>query len=135
LIEPTSGNTGIGLAMTAACKGYKMIITLPEKMSQEKQDVLSALGSTIVRTPTELGFDHFDSHIGVAIQLNKSLDHSHILDQYKNPSNPLAHYDETGQEIFDQCDGQVDYVVIGAGTGGTLTGISRKLKELNPRSR
>ena len=101
LIEPTSGNTGIGMAMTAACKGYKMIITMPEKMSQEKQDALAALGSTIVRTPTEYAFDHLYSHIGIALQLNKDLANSHILDQYKNPSNPIAHYDETGQEIFD----------------------------------
>jgi len=132
LIEPTSGNTGIGLAMTAASKGYNMVITLPEKMSQEKSDVLAALGSTIIRTPTEMPFDHIGSHIGVALELQKTLPRAHILDQYKNPSNPLAHYDETGQEIFDQCGGKVDYVVISAGTGGQITGISRKLKELDP---
>lgn len=131
LIEPTSGNTGIGLAMTAAVKGYKMIITLPEKMSQEKQDALKALGATVIRTPTEMEFDNVGSHVGVAIELNKQLDRSHILDQYKNPSNPLAHYDETGQEIWDQCGGKIDYCIISAGTGGTLTGISRKLKELD----
>jgi cystathionine beta-synthase len=101
IIEPTSGNTGIGLAMTAAAKGYRMIITLPEKMSQEKSDVLSGLGSTVIRTPTEYAFDHAHSHIGIALELNKQLADSHILDQYKNPSNPIAHYDETGQEIFD----------------------------------
>ena len=77
-------------------------------------------------------FDHTGSHIGVALELNKNLADSHILDQYRNPSNPYAHYDETGQEIYDQCDGKIDYVIIGAGTGGTLTGISRKIKELNP---
>jgi cysteine synthase len=80
LIEPTSGNTGIGLAMTAAVKGYNMIITLPEKMSQEKQDALAALGSTIIRTPTEMQFDHVESHIGVAIELSKTLPRAHILD-------------------------------------------------------
>lgn len=131
LIEPTSGNTGIGLAMTAACKGYQMIITLPEKMSQEKSDVLAALGATIIRTPTEYAFDHLDSHIGIALKLSRELPNAHMLDQYKNPGNPWAHYDETGQEIYDQCDGKVDYVIMGAGTGGTLTGISRKLKELD----
>jgi cystathionine beta-synthase len=78
-------------------------------------------------------FDHVGSHIGVALDLQKQLPRSHILDQYKNPSNPLAHYDETGQEIFDQCGGKVDYVVISAGTGGQVTGISRKLKELDPK--
>lgn len=93
---------------------------------------MAALGSTIIRTPTEMPFDHVGSHIGIAIELQNTLERAHILDQYKNPSNPLAHYDETGQEIYDQCEGKIDYVVISAGTGGTLTGISRKLKELNP---
>ena len=133
LIEPTSGNTGIGLAMTAASKGYGMVITLPEKMSQEKSDVLAALGATIIRTPTEMPFDHIGSHIGVALDLQKKLPCAHILDQYKNPSNPLAHYDETAQEIYDQCGGKVDYVVISAGTGGQVTGLSRKLKELDAK--
>jgi NDP-sugar pyrophosphorylase family protein len=93
----------------------------------------ATMGSTIIRTPTEMPFDHIGSHIGVALDLQKHLPRSHILDQYKNPSNPLAHYDETGQEIFDQCGGKVDYVVISAGTGGQVTGISRKLKELDPK--
>jgi len=132
LIEPTSGNTGIGLAMTAASKGYNMVITLPEKMSQEKSDVLAALGATIIRTPTEMPFDHVASHIGVALELQRTLPRAHILDQYKNPSNPIAHYDETGQEIFDQCGGKLDYCIVSAGTGGQITGISRKLKELDP---
>jgi cystathionine beta-synthase len=132
LIEPTSGNTGIGLALAAAVKGYKMIITLPEKMSQEKVDVLKALGAQIIRTPTEAAWDSPESHIGVAKKLNAEIPNSHILDQYKNPSNPLAHYDGTAEEILEQCDGKVDMVVIGAGTGGTITGIARKLKERVP---
>jgi len=132
LIEPTSGNTGIGLALAAAVKGYKMIITLPEKMSQEKVDVLKALGAQIIRTPTEAAWDAPESHIGVAKKLNKEIPNSHILDQYANPSNPLAHYDGTAQEILDQCDGKLDMIVIAAGTGGTLTGIARKLKERLP---
>jgi cystathionine beta-synthase len=132
LIEPTSGNTGIGLALAAAIHGYKMIITLPEKMSQEKVDVLKALGAQIVRTPTEAAFDSPESHIGVAARLHKEIPNSHILDQYKNPSNPLAHYDATAEEIWEQCDGKLDMVVMTAGTGGTITGVARKLKELNP---
>lgn len=132
LIEPTSGNTGIGLALAAAIKGYKMIITLPEKMSNEKVDVLKALGAEIHRTPTEAAFDAPDSHIGVANRLNAEIPRSHILDQYSNPSNPLAHYEGTAEELLEQCDGKIDMVVIGAGTGGTLTGTARKLKERLP---
>lgn len=131
LIEPTSGNTGIGLALAAAVKGYRMIVTLPEKMSQEKVDVLKALGAEIIRTPTEAAWDSPESHIGVANRLQKEIPNAHILDQYKNPSNPLAHYDGTAEEIWEATDGQVDMVVISAGTGGTITGIARKLKEKN----
>ncbi len=132
LIEPTSGNTGIGMALAAALMGYRMIITLPEKMSQEKVDVLKALGAEIIRTPTEAAFDSPDSHIGVAKRLNAEIPNSHILDQYANPSNPLAHYDGTGEEIFQQTDGKVDVCVMSAGTGGTISGIARKLKEKIP---
>lgn len=132
LIEPTSGNTGIGLALAAACKGYKCIITMPEKMSKEKVNVLKALGAEIIRTPTEAAFDAPDSHISVAIRLEKELPNAHILNQYTNPSNPLAHYEGTAEEIWRQCDGKVDMLVAGAGTGGTITGVARRLKELNP---
>jgi cystathionine beta-synthase len=109
-----------------------MIITLPEKMSQEKVDVLKALGAQIIRTPTEAAFDSPESHIGVAKTLNKNIAHSHILDQYANPSNPLAHYDGTAEELLYQCDGRIDYLIATAGTGGTITGIARKLKEKLP---
>jgi len=129
LIEPTSGNTGIGLAITALIRGYRMIITLPEKMSTEKMNMLKALGAEIIRTPTEAAWDSPESHIGVAKQLHAQIPHSHILDQYENPSNPMAHYDGTAEEILYQCDGKVDMVVVGVGTGGTITGIARKLKE------
>lgn len=132
LIEPTSGNTGIGMALAAAVKGYRMIITMPEKMSREKQVVLEALGAEIIRTPTEAAFDSPESHIGVAKQLQKILPNAHILDQYGNPDNPLAHYYGTGQEILEQTDGKIDYFVATTGTGGTLTGIARKLKEEIP---
>ena len=92
LVEPTSGNTGVGLSMAAAARGYRMIITLPEKMSQEKQDALKGLGATVIRTPTAYAFDHAKCHIGIAIELTKTLENCHCLDQYKNPGNPMAHY-------------------------------------------
>ncbi|SPQ95499.1 Cystathionine beta-synthase [Plasmodiophora brassicae] len=132
LIEPTSGNTGIGLALAAAIKGYRMIITMPEKMSQEKVNILKALGAEIIRTPTEAAWDSPESHIGVAQRLQKEIENSHILDQYKNPSNPLAHYEGTAEEIYLQCQGQLDMIVVAAGTGGTIAGVSKRLKELLP---
>ncbi|KAH7482431.1 hypothetical protein KRP22_008314 [Phytophthora ramorum] len=132
LIEPTSGNTGIGLALAAALYGFRIIITLPEKMSLEKVDVLKALGAEIIRTPTEAAWDSPESHIGVAKRLVKEIPNAHILDQYSNPSNPLAHYDGTAEEILEACGGHVDMVVMGAGTGGTLSGTARKLKEKCP---
>ena len=101
-------------------------------MSREKQVVLEALGAEIIRTPTEAAWDAPESHIGVAKKLQKELPNAHILDQYSNPSNPKAHYDHTAQEIFDQMAGKVDMVVIGAGTGGTISGAAQRLKELNP---
>jgi len=94
--------------------------------------VLTGLGSKIIRTPNEYAFDHKYCHIGIADQLTKDLPNCKMLDQYKNPGNPLAHYDGTGQEIWDQCEGKIDYCIMGAGTGGTVCGISRKLKEKNP---
>jgi cystathionine beta-synthase len=132
LIEPTSGNTGIGIALAGAVRGYRVIITMPEKMSREKQVVLEALGAEIIRTPTEAAFDAPESHIGVATRLQSELPNAHILDQYSNPSNPLAHYEGTGQEMLDDLEGQVDMAVLSAGTGGTLTGTAKKLKEANP---
>lgn len=132
IIEPTSGNTGIGLALACAVRGLKMIVTMPEKMSQEKVDVLKALGAQIYRTPNSAAFDSPESHIGVAMRLNREIPNSHILDQYANPANPLAHYDGTAEEILKQTGGQVDMIVVGAGTGGTITGIAKKLKEKMP---
>ena len=128
LIEPTSGNTGIGMAMAAATLGYRMIVTMPEKMSREKQVVLEALGAEIVRTPTEAAWDSPESHISVAKQLKEILPNAHILDQYSNPDNPDAHADGTAREILDQTGGELDYMVMTAGTGGTLTGVARVLK-------
>jgi cystathionine beta-synthase/cysteine synthase A len=131
LIEPTSGNTGIGMALTAAVKGYKMIITMPEKMSPEKAVVLKALGAKIVRTPTEAAWDNPESHIGIAKKLNAEIPNSHILDQYENRANPDAHYENTAQEIINDLP-QVDMIVAGVGTGGTISGIAKRMKEHNP---
>merc|ERR1719336_2755695 len=132
IIEPTSGNTGIGLALAAAVRGYRCVIVLPEKMSAEKVATLRALGAEIVRTPTEASWDSPESHISVAQRLLSEIPNSIILDQYRNPGNPLAHYDITAEEILAQCGGKVDMVVMGAGTGGTVSGIGRKLKEKCP---
>jgi len=132
LIEPTSGNTGIGLALAAAVKGYRMIIVMPEKMSMEKEVTLRALGAEIVRTPSEAGHDDPEGLFEVSKRMNEEIPNSHILDQYGNPDNPDAHYDGTAQEIWDEFGSDLDMVVIGVGTGGTITGVAKKLKELNP---
>ncbi|XP_014226551.1 cystathionine beta-synthase [Trichogramma pretiosum] len=134
IIEPTSGNTGIGLAMAAAVKGYRCIIVMPQKMSNEKVYTLQALGAEIVRTPTEAAWNSYEGHIATSQRLQKKIPNSVILDQYTNPGNPLAHFDQTGEEIWEQCDGKIDYLVAGAGTGGTITGIGRKIKELSPNT-
>lgn len=132
LIEPTSGNTGIGLAMVAAVRGYRCIIVMPEKMSAEKASVLRALGAEIVRTPTEAAYNHKDSHISRAIQLNREIPKSIILNQYRASGNSLAHYDTTAEEILIACNNRLDLLVAGAGTGGTITGLARKIKERVP---
>jgi len=132
LIEPTSGNTGIGLALAAAVKGYRMIIVMPEKMSMEKEVTLRALGAEIIRTPSEAGHDDPEGLFEVSKQLKEETPNSHILDQYENPDNPDAHYEGTAEEIWDDFGADLDMVVIGVGTGGTITGIAKKLKEKNP---
>ena len=132
LIEPTSGNTGIGLAMAGAAKGYNVVITMPEKMSKEKQVVLEAFGAKIYRTPTEAAWDAPDSHISLAKRLNKEIPNSHILDQYANPNNPNAHYKYTAEEIFADMGDELAMVVMGVGTGGTITGVAKRIKEARP---
>ena len=132
LIEATSGNTGIGLAMACAVKGYRLIIVMPEKMSREKQLTMERLGAEIVRTPTEAAHDSPDSNFAVAQRLQRETPNAHILDQWTNPANPGAHYYGTAEEILQQTGGQLDYFVAGAGTGGTLTGVGRRMKEHNP---
>ena len=132
LIEPTSGNTGQGIALAAAVKGYKCIITMPEKMSKEKQIAIEALGAKIIRTPTEAKSSDPDSHISLAKKLKKEIKNSHILDQYSNPSNPEAHYFGTAEEIIKDFNNDLDMVVISVGTGGTITGVAKRLKEEIP---
>jgi len=132
LIEPTSGNTGIGLCLAAAVKGYNIIITMPKKMSGEKLNTMETLGAFILRTENSAAWNAMDSHIGLAFRLQEGLPNAHVLDQYINPANPLAHYDTTAEEILEQAGGKVDIVVVGAGTGGTITGIARKLKKVLP---
>lgn len=129
LIEPTSGNTGIGIALAGAVLGYNVVITMPNKMSHEKQVVLEALGATIYRTPTEAASDSPDSHISLAWRLQKEMPNAHVLDQYANPANPNAHYYGTAQEIIDVFPDQLDMLVASVGTGGTITGLARRLKE------
>jgi len=135
LIEATSGNTGIGIAMAAAVKGYRCIITMPEKMSREKQVVLEALGAEIHRTPTEAAFDSPDSHIGVAKSLNRNIPRSRILDQYRNADNPKVHSERTAREILDDTDGRIDALVATVGTGGTLSGVAKVIKAEVPTCR
>ncbi len=132
LIEPTSGNTGIGIALAGAVLGYKVIIIMPEKMSHEKETTLKALGAEIRRTPTEVAYDHEESHISLARQLVKELPRAFMLDQYANPHNVSAHYEGTAVEILNDLNQQVDMVIASAGTGGTLTGLSKKIKEICP---
>ena len=132
LIEPTSGNTGIGLALAAAVRGYRLVITMPEKMSMEKEVVLRALGAEIIRTPTEAAHDDPEGLIEVAKKLQRETPNSHILDQYKNPQNPDAHYYGTAEEIIAEFGTDLSTVVIGVGTGGTITGVAKKLKEEIP---
>ena len=128
LIEPTSGNTGIGIALAGAVLGYHVIITMPNKMSHEKQVVLERLGATIYRTPSEAASSDPDSHISLAKKLQQQIPHAHILDQYANPANPNAHEYGTAQEIIGEFN-TLDMIVAGVGTGGTITGLARGLKK------
>src|SRR3990167_2908844 len=132
LIEATSGNTGIGFAMACAVKGYKIIITMPAKMSREKEVVLEALGAKIYRTPTEAKWNDPDSHISLAKRLQKEIPNSYILNQYGNPSNPAAHFEYTAQEILKDFHKDLAMVVMSVGTGGTITGVAKRLKEEIP---
>lgn len=135
IVEPTSGNTGIGLAVTAIAKGYKMIFTLPDKMSKEKIDLLKAFGAKVIITPTAVPPDHPANYVRVAERIVKETPNSFMPNQYFNASNPEAHYRTTGPEIWEQTGGKVDVLVASVGTGGTISGVGKYLKEKNPNIR
>jgi len=131
IVEPTSGNTGVGLAMVAQAKGYKCIFVCPDKVSEDKRNVLKAYGAEVVVCPTAVAPEHPDSYYNVSDRL-ASQPGAWKPDQYSNPHNPRSHYETTGPEVWEQTDGKVTHFVAGVGTGGTITGVGRYLKEQNP---
>ena len=132
IIEGTSGNTGMGLALGAIAKGYKCIFTLADKQSPEKMDILRAVGAEVIVCPTNVEPDDPRSYYSIASKLNKEIENSYWVNQYDNLSNRLAHYETTGPEIWEQTDGKVTHFVVGVGTGGTISGVAKYLKEKNP---
>jgi cystathionine beta-synthase len=135
IVENTSGNTGVGLAIAAAVKGYRCIFTMPDKMSKEKQDTLKAFGAQVVVTPTNVPADSPESYYSVAKRIAAETPNSFYVNQYHNPDNVEAHYRSTAPEIWEQTEGRLDAFVAGLGTGGTMSGCGRFFKEKNPRIR
>lgn len=133
IVEGTSGNTGVGLAIAAAIKGYRCIFTMPDKMSQEKVRLLKAFGAEVIITPTAVPPDHPDNYVMMAKRIAHDTPNAILANQFYNDANPDAHYATTGPEIWEQTEGRVTHVVGAAGTGGTLTGVGRYLKERNPK--
>lgn len=132
IVEPTSGNTGVGLALVGAVRGYRVICTVPDKVSHEKRDLLRAYGVEVIVTPTEFGPDHPDSYYAVANRITEETEGAFQPNQYFNTANPEAHFNTTGPEIWKQTDGLVDVLVAGVGTGGTISGAGRYLKSRKP---
>ena len=129
IVDATAGNTGIGIAIAALNQGYRVIFTVPLKFSEEKQQIMRALGAEIIHTPREDGMLGAEEK---AEEILKNTEGAISLRQFRNPANPKAHYETTGPEIYEQLDGQIDYLVAGAGSGGTFTGVVKYLKEKNP---
>ncbi|MBY9075229.1 cystathionine beta-synthase [Nocardioides sp. WL0053] len=129
IVEPTSGNTGVGLAMVAQAKGYKCVFVCPDKVSEDKRNVLKAYGAEVVVCPTAVAPEHPDSYYNVSDRLVREIEGAWKPDQYSNPNNPRSHYETTGPEIWEQTDGRITHFVCGVGTGGTISGIGRYLKE------
>lgn len=132
VIEGTSGNTGMGLALACIQKGYRLICTISDKQSKEKMDILKAMGAEIYVCPTNVAPDHPESYYSVAKRLNQEIPNSFYPNQYDNLSNRLAHYESTGPEIWEQTKGKITHFIVGVGTGGTISGIGKFLKEKNP---
>ena len=132
IVEPTSGNTGVGLAMVAQSKGYKCVFVCPDKVSEDKRNVLKAYGAEVIVCPTAVAPDHPDSYYNVSDRVEREMADAWKPDQYSNPNNPLSHYETTGPEIWEQTEGRITHFVAGVGTGGTITGVGRYLKEKNP---
>ncbi len=129
IVEPTSGNTGVGLAIVAQAKGYSCVFVCPDKVSEDKRNVLKAYGAEVVVCPTAVAPEHPSSYYNVSDRLVREIDGAWKPDQYSNPANPLSHYEQTGPEIWRQTDGRVTHFVTGVGTGGTISGAGRYLKE------